>query len=38
MEEWMQKYPRWKKFVMGTIVNEFIDVIPCFPDDRPGNC
>ena len=29
MEEWMQKYPSWKKFVMGTIVNEFIDVIKC---------
>jgi CRP/FNR family transcriptional regulator, anaerobic regulatory protein len=27
MEEWMLKYPSWKKFVMGTIVNEFIDVI-----------
>jgi len=23
----MQKYPSWKKFVMATIVNEFIDVI-----------
>jgi CRP/FNR family transcriptional regulator len=29
MEEWMQKYPSWKKFVMGTIVNEFLDVIKC---------
>ena len=27
MEEWMQKYPSWKKFVMSTIVNEFMDVI-----------
>jgi len=27
MEELMQKYPSWKKFVMATIVNEFIDVI-----------
>lgn len=27
MEEWMQKYPSWKKFVMATIVDEFIDVI-----------
>lgn len=27
MEEWMSKYPSWKKFVMATIVNEFIDVI-----------
>jgi len=23
----MQKYPSWKKFVMSTIVNEFMDVI-----------
>ena len=27
MEEWMLKYPTWKRFVMATIVNEFIDVI-----------
>ncbi|HET6224935.1 MAG TPA: Crp/Fnr family transcriptional regulator [Bacteroidia bacterium] len=27
MEEWMTKYPSWKKFVMATIVNEFMDVI-----------
>lgn len=27
MEEWMQKYPSWKKFVMATIVDEFIDII-----------
>jgi CRP/FNR family transcriptional regulator len=27
MEEWMQKYPSWKKFVIGTIVDEFMDVI-----------
>jgi CRP/FNR family transcriptional regulator, anaerobic regulatory protein len=27
MEEWMLKYPSWKKFVMSTIVNEFMDVI-----------
>jgi len=27
MEEWMVKYPSWKKFVIATIVNEFIDVI-----------
>src|SRR5580765_3736535 len=32
MEEWMQKYPSWKKFVMGTIVNEFIDVIKSVDD------
>ncbi|WP_276134337.1 Crp/Fnr family transcriptional regulator [Polluticoccus soli] len=27
MEEWMLKYPLWKKFVMSTIVSEFVDVI-----------
>jgi CRP/FNR family transcriptional regulator len=27
MEEWMVKYRSWKKFVMSTIVNEFMDVI-----------
>lgn len=27
MEEWMYKYPSWKKFVMGTIVNEYMDII-----------
>jgi CRP/FNR family transcriptional regulator len=27
MEEWMLKYSSWKKFVMATIVDEFIDVI-----------
>jgi CRP/FNR family transcriptional regulator len=27
MEEWMPKYPSWRKFVMATIVDEFIDVI-----------
>jgi CRP/FNR family transcriptional regulator, anaerobic regulatory protein len=32
MEEWMQRYPSWKKFVMGTIVSEFIDVIKTVDD------
>ena len=32
MEEWMQKYPSWKKYVMGTIVSEFIDVIRTIDD------
>jgi CRP/FNR family transcriptional regulator len=32
MEEWMLKYPSWKKFVMSTIVNEFIDVIRSVDD------
>ena len=27
MEEWMHKYSSWKRFVMSTIVNEFMDVI-----------
>lgn len=27
MEEWMLKYPSWKKFVMRTIVNEYLDII-----------
>ena len=32
MEEWMTKYPSWKRFVMSTIVNEFIDVIKSVDD------
>jgi CRP/FNR family transcriptional regulator len=32
MEEWMQKYPSWKKFVMGTIVNEYMDIIKSVDD------
>lgn len=32
MEEWMQKYPSWKKFVMGTIVNEFMTIIKSVDD------
>ena len=27
MEEWMVKFPTWKKYIMGTIVHEFLDVI-----------
>lgn len=27
MEEWMRKYESWKKFVMSTIVDEFMDAI-----------
>lgn len=27
MDEWMVKYPSWKKFVIATIVNEFMDVV-----------
>jgi CRP/FNR family transcriptional regulator, anaerobic regulatory protein len=32
MEEWMQKYSSWKKFVMETIVNEYIDIIKSVDD------
>lgn len=32
MEEWMHKYPSWKKFVIGTIVNEYIDIIKSVDD------
>jgi CRP/FNR family transcriptional regulator, anaerobic regulatory protein len=32
MEEWMLKYPSWKKFVMGTIVNEYIGIIKSVDD------
>lgn len=32
MEEWMVKYPSWKKFVMGTIVNEYIGIIKSVDD------
>lgn len=32
MEEWMQKYSSWKKFVMGTIVNEYMDIIKSLDD------
>lgn len=32
MEQWMQKYASWKKFVMGTIVNEYMDIIRSVDD------
>jgi CRP/FNR family transcriptional regulator, anaerobic regulatory protein len=32
MEEWMQKYASWKKFVMGTIVNEYMTIIKSVDD------
>jgi CRP/FNR family transcriptional regulator len=32
MEEWMQKYSSWKRFVMSTIVNEFMDIIKSVDD------
>src|SRR5678816_4083802 len=32
MEEWLQKYSSWKKFIMSTIVNRFMDVIKSVDD------
>ena len=32
MDDWMLKYSSWKKFVMGTILNEFIGVIKSIDD------
>jgi CRP/FNR family transcriptional regulator, anaerobic regulatory protein len=32
MEQWMQHYASWKKFVMTTIVSEFMDVIKSVDD------
>ncbi len=32
MDDWMLKYSSWKKFVMSTIVNEFIGVIKSMDD------
>lgn len=32
MEKWMHTYPSWKKFVMGTIVNEYLDIIRSIND------
>lgn len=32
MEEWMHTYPSWKKFVMGTIVTEFMGIIKSVDD------
>jgi CRP/FNR family transcriptional regulator, anaerobic regulatory protein len=32
MDEWMLKYASWKKFVMTTIVNEFVEVIKSVDD------
>lgn len=32
MEEWMQKYSSWKRFVISTIVNEFMGVIKTVDD------
>ena len=32
MDEWMAKYPTWKKFVMSTILNRFTEVLKCIND------
>jgi CRP/FNR family transcriptional regulator len=29
MDQWMQKYPSWKKYVMTTIYNRFTEMIKC---------
>lgn len=29
MDEWMIKYPSWKKYVMTTILNRFTEIIKC---------
>jgi CRP/FNR family transcriptional regulator len=29
MDEWMMKYPSWKKYVMTTILNRFTEIIKC---------
>lgn len=32
MEEWMAKYPSWKKYVMTTMLNRFSEVIKCIDE------
>jgi CRP/FNR family transcriptional regulator len=32
MEEWMIKYPSWKKYVMTTMLNRFTEMIKCIED------
>jgi len=32
MDEWMTKYPTWKKFVMNTMFNRFIELVKAFDD------
>ena len=32
MDEWMTKYPTWKKFVMTTVLNRFTEVIKSIDD------
>jgi len=32
MEEWMVKYPQWKKYVMTTILNRFTEMLKAIDD------
>jgi CRP/FNR family transcriptional regulator len=32
MDEWMIKYPSWKRYVMTTILNRFSEIIKCMDD------
>lgn len=32
MDEWMTKYPSWKKYVMTTMLNRFTEMIKCIDD------
>lgn len=32
MEEWMAKYPSWKKYVMMTILGRFTEMIKCIDE------
>jgi len=32
MDEWMLKYPSWKKYVMTTILNRFTEMIQCIDE------
>lgn len=32
MDDWMQRYPSWKKYVMTSILNRFKEIIKCMDD------
>jgi CRP/FNR family transcriptional regulator, anaerobic regulatory protein len=32
MDEWMVKYPSWKRYVMSTILNRFTEIIKCIDE------
>lgn len=32
MDDWMARYPSWKKFVMTTILNRFVELIKCMDE------